>query len=196
MNIQALIVSRGYAHWQFYNHKSVLTFLDNVTTLVLSNWSAICLVLLHQSLSEAVKTYLWRYHGTDHAWWDMWWYATSPTFFWNLKVHYCVHKCHSFPVLSQMNPVHTLPSTFRALQAAVILLLCIKPRSFIQDLVIGFPDVWTVFPLIEFCPSSGCMVLPLLSENHLNCFIFIHLFLCSLYQTSHALLSTTISSAI
>jgi hypothetical protein len=40
------------------------------------------------------------------------------------------------------------------------------------------------------------MVFPLLSENHMNCFVFIHLFWCSLYETSHALLSTTMSSAL
>jgi len=44
----------------------------------------------------------------------------------------------SVPVLSQMNPVHTLSSSFTALKAAVILLLCVKLKSFIQDLVMDF----------------------------------------------------------
>jgi hypothetical protein len=37
------------------------------------------------------------------------------------------------------------------------------------------------------------MVFSLLSENHMNCFEFIHLFWCSLYQPCHQLLRFWIS---
>jgi len=51
-----------------------------------------------------------------------------------------------------------------------------KIQKFYPRFSDGFPGVRTSFPLIGFCPSNVCMKFPLLSENHLNCFVFIHLF--------------------
>jgi hypothetical protein len=72
--------------------------------------------------------------------------------------------------------------------------------SFIQDLVKDFQMSELSFFLWTFA-LQGCMVFPILSDNHFNCSVFIHSVWCSSHHTFHTLPScsltpTTMSSAI
>ena len=73
--------------------------------------------------------------------WEANWFAASqeiPCILWNLKVHYCVHKCQSpVPTLSQLDPFHTLISHFLKIYLNII--LPSTSGSSKWSLSIGFP---------------------------------------------------------
>lgn len=108
-------------------------------------------VLVHQSLLELVKTHLWRYHGANRAWRDVM-ICHITSFFMQPEDSLLSSQVSQFSNLNHMNPVPTLPSSFRVLKAAMLLPLC---------------KTWKLY-------RSWCVVFPSFSENHLNCFVFIY----------------------
>jgi hypothetical protein len=73
--------------------------------------------------------------------WEANWFAASqeiPRIVWNLKVHYCIHKCPpSIFILSHLNLVHTLTSYFLKIHLSIILPL--TPGSTKWSLSLRFP---------------------------------------------------------
>ena len=86
-------------------------------------------------------TYLLNYSMEQSSSWEANWFAASqeiPHILWNLKVHYCIHKClPSVPILSQQDPVHT--STFHLMKIHLNIILPSIPGSPQSSLSLRFP---------------------------------------------------------
>jgi hypothetical protein len=87
-------------------------------------------------------TYLWSWALLEKL------PIVQPSILWNPKVHYCVHKSPPLvPILSQTDPVHTIPSHSLSLRS--ILILSTHPR-------LGLPSgsFLLAFPPISYMQSS------------------------------------------
>ena len=62
-----------------------------------------------------IHTYLITYSVEQSPFWEPNRFAVSQEILrilWNLKVHYCIHKCAPISILRQLDPVHTPTSHF------------------------------------------------------------------------------------
>ena len=121
-----------------------------------------------------IITYLLNYSMEQSPSWETNGFAASqeiPHILWNLKVHYCIHKCPPpGPILSHLDPVYTptswrsililsshlclgLPSgLFPSLLLNVICQLNAESCSFLHTFIQIFSLLWCEEPL-EVCPS-------------------------------------------
>jgi hypothetical protein len=76
-------------------------------------WCSPDVIHLNLFHMQRILTYLLTYSMDQSPSWEANWFAPSqeiPHIFWNLKVHYHIHKCPPpVPILSQLDPVPHIP---------------------------------------------------------------------------------------
>jgi hypothetical protein len=92
-----------------------------------------------------------------------------PSILWSSKAHYCVHKSPPLiPTVSQMNPIHTAPSSF----SKIILILSCRLRLEHPSALLHFDFhtkalyAFLLSPILATCPAN----LPLLNLTFLIIF--------------------------
>ena len=161
--------------------------------------------MLHTEHGESLKsrklTYLLTYSMEQNPSWEANWFSTKrevPSSVWNLKVHYCIHKCPPpAPILSQLDPVYTPTSHFLKIHLNIILLS--TPGSPKWSLLLRFPcqNPVNASPLL----SPICAIWP----AHLILFYFITQTIlgeqyrslsCALCRFLHPLVTSSLLGAI
>ena len=104
--------------------------------------------------------YLFTHSMEQSPFRDADWFSSSqevPHILWNLKVHYCIHKCPPpIPILSQIDPVHAPPSHFLMMYLNII--LTSMPGSSKWSLGLRLTDQNPV--CISALPHTCCMPYP------------------------------------
>ena len=113
---------------------------------------------------DYLLTFLLTYFIEQSRSWEAYRFSGSqefPRILCNVKVHYRVHKCHPpVPILSQINPVHALPSNFLKIRLNII--IPSTPGSCKWSLSLGFPHQNPVYT--SYLPHKCYMPRP--SQNY------------------------------
>jgi hypothetical protein len=79
-----------------------------------------------------------------------------PSILWNLKIHYCTHKSPPLvPFLSQIDPVHTIPSYLSKIHFNIVHPPCLRLPSglFLSGFPINILYAFLLSPIRAACPA-------------------------------------------